>query len=171
MTDDTHRRHLARCVELAGEALSDGDEPFGSLLVDGDGAVRFHDRNRVKEGDHTRHPEFAIARWAATHLTPVERTASTVYTSGEHCPMCSAAHAWVGLGAIHYATSTAQLSGWLREWGVPPGPVAPLPIAEVAPDVPVHGPYPEFTDAVRELHARLHGRPTPLGSAGDTHPH
>ena len=31
--------------------------------------------------------------------------ACTVYTSGEHCPMCSAAHAWVGLGRIVYAVS------------------------------------------------------------------
>jgi hypothetical protein len=26
-------RHLRRCVELATEALADGDEPFGSILV------------------------------------------------------------------------------------------------------------------------------------------
>ena len=90
------------------------------MLVDGDGAVRFEDRNRVKDGDQTRHPEFEIARWAAGHLTPEERAAATVYTSGEHCPMCSAAHAWVGLGRIVYAVSSAQLTGWRREWGVAP---------------------------------------------------
>src|SRR5690554_824992 len=95
--------HLRRCIELAREALDDGDEPFGSVLVDAAGRVRFEDRNRVKGGDQTRHPEFEIARWAATHLTPAERAVATVYTSGEHCPMCSAAHAWVGLARIVYA--------------------------------------------------------------------
>jgi tRNA(Arg) A34 adenosine deaminase TadA len=45
--------HLRRCVELARAAFDDGDEPFGSLLVDGDGEVRVEDRNRVKEGDET----------------------------------------------------------------------------------------------------------------------
>jgi hypothetical protein len=35
----------------------------------------------------------------AAVMTPAERAASTVDTSGEHCPMCAAAHAWVGLGA------------------------------------------------------------------------
>jgi tRNA(Arg) A34 adenosine deaminase TadA len=90
--------HLRRCVGLAAEALDDGDEPFGSLLVDGTGRVRFEDRNRVKGGDATRHPELEIARWAARHLAPEERRVSTVYTSGEHCPMCAAAHGWVGLG-------------------------------------------------------------------------
>lgn len=149
---------LRRCVALAREALDDGDEPFGSILVDASGEIRFEDRNRVKGGDATRHPEFEIARWAAAHLTPRERAASTVYTSGEHCPMCSAAHAWVGLGRIVYAASTEQLSGWLGEWGIGSGPVAPLPIRAIAPGVPVAGPAPELADEVRELHARLHGR-------------
>jgi tRNA(Arg) A34 adenosine deaminase TadA len=33
MIDDTDRKHLMRCIELAQEALDDGDEPFGSMLV------------------------------------------------------------------------------------------------------------------------------------------
>ena len=151
--------HLRRCVQLAVEALEDGDEPFGSLLVDATGTVRFEDRNRVKDGDQTRHPEFEIARWAAAHLTPQERSSATVYTSGEHCAMCSAAHAWVGLDRIVYAVSTEQLVGWLTNWGVPPSRVTPLPIGAVAPGVPVDGPAPELEDEVRELHRRLHGIP------------
>ena len=119
--------HLRRCVELARVALDDGDEPFGSLLIGGDGATLFEDRNRVKDGDHTRHPEFAIAQWAVEHLTPDERARAIVYTSGEHCPMCSAAHAWVGLSRIVYAASSKQLSQWLVDWGPPLPPVAPLP--------------------------------------------
>src|SRR3712207_7802897 len=70
-----------------------------------------------RSGDTTQHPEFAIARWAATHLTPDERAAATVYTSGEHCPMCAAAHAWVGLGRIVYASSSAQLASWAAGLG------------------------------------------------------
>ncbi|HLT83116.1 MAG TPA: nucleoside deaminase [Phototrophicaceae bacterium] len=156
MINDIDLGHLRRCVELAREALEDGDEPFGSVLVDAAGEVRLEDRNRVKGGDHTRHPELEIARWAARHLTPEERAEATVYTSGEHCPMCAAAHAWVGLGRIVYATSSAQLSGWLAEWGVVPGPVAPLPISAVAPGVPVAGPVDELVPEVRELQRRLH---------------
>ena len=57
---DNDIAHLERCVELAREALENGDEPFGSILVDADGATLFEDRNRVKDGDATRHPEFAI---------------------------------------------------------------------------------------------------------------
>ena len=147
-------RHLRRCVELAQEALADGDEPFGSLLVDDAGQVLFEDRNRVKGGDATQHPELAIAQWAARHLAPHRRAAATVYTSGEHCPMCAAGHAWVGLGRIVYAVSSTQLTGWLAEWGVAAAPVAPLPINVVAPAIEVSGPVPELAESMKALHRR-----------------
>ena len=146
--------HLRRCVELARSALEAGDEPFGSLLVDADGVTRFEDRNRVKDGDATQHPEFAIARWATSNLDPTERGRATVYTSGEHCPMCAAAHAWVGLGRIVYATSAAQLTAWRAEWGAPMSPVAPLPISAVAPGVTVDGPAPELADEMKALYQK-----------------
>jgi tRNA(Arg) A34 adenosine deaminase TadA len=151
LSDDDLDR-LGRCVELARAALEAGDEPFGSILVSADGETLFEDRNRVKDGDATRHPEFAIAQWAVANLTPAERAAATVYTSGEHCPMCAAGHAWVGLGRIVYATSSAQLSQWCTEWGVPPSPVAPLPINTVAPGVAVDGPAPELADDMKALY-------------------
>jgi tRNA(Arg) A34 adenosine deaminase TadA len=149
---ETDLVHLRTCVALAREALADGDEPFGSVLVDAAGEVRFADRNRVRDGDETRHPEFEIAKWSATHLTAAERAAATVYTSGEHCPMCSAAHAWMGLGRIVYAVSSGTLSVWLAEWGVPPGAVLPLPINAVAPGVPLDGPAPELENEMQALH-------------------
>ncbi|WP_225825404.1 nucleoside deaminase [Streptomyces naphthomycinicus] len=158
MVRDGELRYLRRCVELAAEALDAGDEPFGSVLVGGDGTVLAEDRNRVAGGDHTRHPEFELARWAAAHLAPGERAAATVYTSGEHCPMCAAAHAWVGLGRIVYIASSAQLTGWLEELGVPAAPVRALPVQEVAPGVAVDGPVPELVAEVRELHHRAHPR-------------
>ncbi|WP_067975934.1 nucleoside deaminase [Nocardiopsis trehalosi] len=154
--NDTDLRHLRRCVELAKAAVEAGDEPFGSVLAAGDGTALAEDRNRVADGDQTRHPEFALARWAAENMTPEERAAATVYTSGEHCPMCSAAHAWVGLGRIVYAVSSARLVEWLTEIGVPPAPVRPLPVAEVAPGVAVEGPAPELADEMRALHVRFH---------------
>ena len=157
--DDDERAHLERCVELAAQALTAGDEPFGSVLVSGEGRRLAEGHNRVVEtGDRTQHPEIALARWAAEHLTPQERAAATVFTSGEHCPMCAAAHAWVGLGRIVYAHSSQQLSAWLDDLGVAPPPVRPLPISEVAPDVPVRGPVEELATPMRELHRRFHQR-------------
>ncbi len=161
---ETDLRHLRRAVQLAREAADAGDGPFGSVLVDAAGLERFADRNReATTGDPTRHPEFEIAKWAVTHLTPDERARATVYTSGEHCPMCAAAHGWMGLGRVVYAVSSAQLSAWRKGWGLPAGPVLPLPIQRVAPGVPVDGPGPELEDEMRALHQELARRRGQLG--------
>ena len=154
MIDDTDRQHLQRCVDLAATALAGGHEPFGSVLVSADGQALFEDHNRIGSGDHTRHPEFAIARWAAQNMTAEDRAKATVYTSGEHCPMCAAAHGWVGLGRIVYASSAAQLTDWLAELGVPPLPVRPIPIGEVIRNASVEGPVEEFAQQIRDLHRR-----------------
>jgi len=157
MLTDTDMRHLRRCVELATDALNAGDEPFGSVLVGADGTVLSEDHNHVAGGDRTRHPEFALARWAAENLTPEARATATVYTSGEHCPMCAAAHGWVGLGRIVYVSSSEQLSSWLTELGVPPPPVRTLPIRAVVPDAVVEGPVDELAEQVHDLHQRFFG--------------
>lgn len=158
MLNDAELRHLRRSVELATEALIAGDEPFGSVLVSPDGTVLVEDRNRVvTSGDRTRHPELKIALWAAANMSPDERAAATVFTSGEHCPMCAAAHGWVGLGRIVYVSSSKQLTAWFAELGVPTSPVRPLPIREVVPDLKVEGPVPGLAEQVRELHRRFYG--------------
>lgn len=163
MISDADLAFLTRAVDLAELAADSGDEPFGSVLVDASGEVLFEDHNHVAGGDRTQHPEFAIARWSAEHLTVDRRAAATVYTSGEHCPMCAAAHAWVGLGRIVYAVSSAQLTAWNEEWGVTPGPVAPLPIEDIALDVTVEGPVPQLEERVKTLYRRCVERD--LGSA------
>ena len=149
---EADRAHLRRCVELAREAIDAGDEPFGSVLVDADGTARAEGRNRVVEtGDATQHPEFELARWAAAHLTPEQRAGATVYTSGEHCAMCAAAHGWVGLGRIVYASSSSQLVRWKAEAGAAASPVLPLPVQSVAPGVVVQGPVDDLAEQVRAL--------------------
>ncbi|MEZ0481323.1 nucleoside deaminase [Planococcus sp. SSTMD024] len=156
MISDTDLQYLRRCVKLAETALEKGDEPFGSVLVSAQGEVLFEDHNHVASGDHTQHPEFAIARWAAEHMGPEERVRATVYTSGEHCPMCAAAHGWVGLGRIVYASSSQQLAGWMQELGAEPSPVRNLSILEILTDPDVDGPVPELAEQVHQLHRRLH---------------
>jgi tRNA(Arg) A34 adenosine deaminase TadA len=157
MIDKAEIPHLERCIELAVRAMEAGEEPFGSVLVDGNGTVLAEDHNRITStDDETAHPEFALARWAAANMTREERARATVYTSGEHCPMCSAAHGWVGLGRIVYAASSAQLTEWRTGWGWPPSPVAPIPAQDVAPGVTVEGPVPDLAERMREVHHRFH---------------
>ncbi|WP_406464870.1 nucleoside deaminase [Streptomyces sp. NBC_00111] len=153
---DTDLTYLRRCLELAAEAVDAGDWPFGSVLVDADGKILAEDRNRESTtGDPTMHPEFELARWAAGHLSPEERATATVYTSGEHCPMCAAAHGWVGLGRIVYASSAQQARDWKAEWGVPlTSPLSPLSVGDVVPGLVTAGPVPELAAQVKALTLR-----------------
>lgn len=157
MITEQDRVFLVRAVDLAEAAVDAGDEAFGSVLVSADGRILFEDHNHVAGGDHTRHPEFEIARWAANHMSAEERAVATVYTSGEHCPMCAAAHGWVGLGRIVYASSSRQLVAWLAEMDLPPSRVKTLAIEDVINDTVVDGPEPMLADRIRSLHRRSHG--------------
>lgn len=157
MINETDLKHLRRCIELARTALKKGDEPFGSVLVSANGEVLAEDHNHVAGGDHTQHPEFELARWAAQNMTPEDRSKATVYTSGEHCPMCAAAHGWVGLGRIVYASSSQQLGEWLNEMGVTAtSRVRSLPIQDVIRDTEIDGPVPDLAEQVRQLHHQFY---------------
>jgi len=149
--------HLRAAVALAREAYEAGDGPFGTVLVDPEGTVLWSGRNHDGGGDETQHPELAVAQWSVT-LSPEVRAASTVYTSGEHCPMCSAAHGWMGLGRIVYAVSSAQLLRWREEWGAPLPPVAALPIQHVVPSLIADGPSPELEEELRARHHAAYER-------------
>lgn len=153
MVSEDDMTHLRRCVELAREALEAGDAPFGSVLVDSSGNTLQEDRNRnTTESNLSFHPEFTLALWAERNLTPEQRSKAIMYTSGEHCPMCSSANAYAGLRRVMYVSSTEQLVQWRKELGIEPGPVAPLAIKEVAPGLSVAGPVEELAGEVRELH-------------------
>jgi tRNA(Arg) A34 adenosine deaminase TadA len=152
--------HLRKAVALAAEALEAGDSPFGSVLVSRTGEVLQTDRNRIYTGspddpehhpDASLHPEFTLAKWAQRNMTPEERAGATVYTSGEHCPMCAALHAYVGLGPIVYVTSCDQFFQWMEDYGVDVGGVSPLEIGLVARKVPTRGPVEGLYDEVKAL--------------------
>ena len=150
LSDEDHQ-HLRRCIELAREARDAGDQPFGSVLVDADGAVLQAARNTVNtDGDVTAHPELVLARWASRHLTPEQCATATMYTSGEHCPMCAVAHAYAGIGRLVFAYSGAQLAALTGQpgWDLP---VRDL-FARRGVELVVDGPAPDLREACEALH-------------------
>ncbi|KAH8884202.1 cytidine deaminase-like protein [Thozetella sp. PMI_491] len=153
MISDADLGYLRRCVELARGAVQAGNAPFGSVLVDAAGKILKEDQNRVTtEADVTLHPEFTLAVWAQKNMSPADRATATVYTSGEHCPMCSSTHAYAGLGRIVFATSAGQYAQWMSELGGERSPVAMHTVSQIAPGIPVDGPAPELAEEVLELH-------------------
>lgn len=145
--------HLKRCLALAREALNAGDEPFGSILVNDKDEILAEARNRVNELNNLAHPEIELAHWAANHLSAQERRQTRMYTSGEHCPMCAAAHGWVGLGGIVYLSSALQLTQWLAELGTPAAPIYFMPVQEIIADIEVKGPATgDLLEEIKQLH-------------------
>ena len=86
-------------------------------------------------------------------MTPEARAAASVYTSCEHCPMCAAAHGWVGLGRIVYISSAEQLTTWLTELTFQP---RPSDHCQIVPHLIVDGPVHDLAEQVHALHRRCH---------------
>lgn len=148
-------QHLRRCVELAGTAVARGDDPFGSVLVTSDGVVAAERSNQVNsDQDVTAHPELMLARWAGANLTPEERAGATMYTSGEHCPMCATALVWAGIGRMVFVLSQQMIG----ELAGPGERVFKLPAKDVIgasnATVVVEGPCPELVAEAAELFGR-----------------
>lgn len=149
--------HLKHCFVLAEKAFKAGDEPFGSILVNENNEVIATARNRVNEINALSHPEIELANWAAENLSEKDRKNTTMYTSGEHCPMCAAAHAWVGLGGIVYLSSAAQLGTWLEEVNAKATPINFIPVEKIIKNITVKGPFKgELLQEIKDLQIKHH---------------
>lgn len=152
---NSDEKYLRRCLELAAESVEAGDEAFGSVLVNEAGEIIAEARNRVNEKTILAHPEIDLAYWATENLSEEERTKTTMYTTGEHCPMCSAAHGWVGLGTLVYLSSAQQLGEWQKEHHLPEAPIHFLPVEEIIKNVEVRGPAEgELLAEIKKLHVK-----------------
>jgi len=110
MITDEDSAFLRRAIEIAAEAVTGGDAPYGSLLVDAQGAVLVQAHNTVeRDRDITAHPELKLAVWAARELSSESAAATTMYTSCQPCGMCTGAIVRSGLGRVVFALSTEQL--------------------------------------------------------------
>ncbi len=97
-------------MRLAIEEAAEGDFPFGAVITQ-NGEVLARGRNLgIQQQDPTAHAEMvALRRFLAEH-GPETLKGTTIYASGEPCPMCMGAIVWCGLGRVVYAASIAQLA-------------------------------------------------------------
>jgi tRNA(adenine34) deaminase len=97
-------------MRIALEEAARGDYPFGAVIVR-NGEVLARGRNLGKqERDPTAHGEMvAIRRFLAAH-GPEELKGTTLYTSGESCPMCMGAIVWCGIARVVFGASIAELA-------------------------------------------------------------
>lgn len=118
-------------LALAEAAL--GDYPFGAVIVR-DGAVLARGRNLGKqEQDPTAHGEMvAIRNFLAAH-GPEKLKGTTLYTSGESCPMCMGAIVWCGISRVVFGASIAELATKIGQIMVTDAEIAAkTPFADIA---------------------------------------
>ena len=84
--------HMTHALELAHEALADGDVPVGAVVVDATGQVIGTGRNtRERDGDPTGHAEIVALRAAAAARGEWRLDDCTLYVTLEPCTMCAGA--------------------------------------------------------------------------------
>jgi tRNA(Arg) A34 adenosine deaminase TadA len=105
---DTH--FLRRAFDVARRSLTNGNHPFGAILVGSDSKVLLETENGYMPAhDGTAHAERLLATEACRSFSPEERGRATLYSSAEPCAMCAGAIYWAGIGRLVYGLSEHRL--------------------------------------------------------------
>ena len=121
---------LRRSFEIARRALSQGNHPFGAILVSGDRTVLIETENGyMPMHDGTAHAERLLASQACTTLGADVLKSATLYSSAEPCAMCAGAIYWAGIGRLVYGLSEHRLRAVTGDH--PQNPTLDLPCREV----------------------------------------
>ncbi len=104
---------MAQAIELARQAVTHGNEPFGAVLVK-NGQVVFTNENQIYTmHDPTFHAEAGLIRRFCAETGVCDLREYTLYSSCEPCFMCSGAMVWVKLGRLVFGASNADLENLL----------------------------------------------------------
>ena len=116
-------RHEALMREAIAQARNNPRWPFGAVIADAQGrpiaaGVNSAHLNPMFHGEVVALNDY-VARhgnrgWAET----------TLYTTGEPCPMCMGAIIWAGIGTVVYGTSIATLTRSMGQIGITAGALA-----------------------------------------------
>jgi tRNA(Arg) A34 adenosine deaminase TadA len=128
--DDPAAVLMRRALGLARQARDHGNHPFGALLADADGRLRFEAENTVvTDADGTAHAEMNLIRQVCRSLDRDTLAGATLYTSTEPCAMCAGAIYWAGLSRVVFGLREGELRALT---GVDPrNPTLAMPCREV----------------------------------------
>jgi len=100
-TEKTKVGFLARARALRDEAVMEGDQPYGAVVVR-DGIIVGEGRNYViLQSDPTAHAELLAVRDAAVRLNKRDLSDCDVYSTATPCPMCQGAQYWARINRYH----------------------------------------------------------------------
>ncbi len=103
-------RFLRRTIELADEAVANGNHPFGSVLVDASGEIIGEGGNEFTIDRGPGHAETNLARRAARSFPLKVLRGATLYTSVEPCMMCAGTIYWAEIGSVVFGMTERRLA-------------------------------------------------------------
>ena len=93
--------YLARAVALRDQAVKEGDQAYGAVVVR-DGVIVGEGRNYVVlQSDPTAHAELLAVRDAARRRKTTDLSDCEVYSTATPCPMCQGALYWGRIRRYH----------------------------------------------------------------------
>jgi tRNA(Arg) A34 adenosine deaminase TadA len=103
--EKTKAGFLARARALRDQAMKEGDQAYGAVVVR-EGVIVGEGRNYVVlESDPTAHAELLAVRDAARRLNRRDLSDCDVYSTATPCPMCQGALYWARIRRYHNETT------------------------------------------------------------------
>jgi tRNA(Arg) A34 adenosine deaminase TadA len=107
--DDRDAEYMRQAIAASRRALEHGNRPYGAVLVAADGRLLAEGQNTEQsDRDITGHAETNALREAYRQLGPEKLVGSTMYASGEPCPMCAATIFYSGVSRVVYGISRGR---------------------------------------------------------------
>ena len=92
--DTTLQQAARRARELRDQAVRDGDQPFGAVVVCGERIVGEAPSRVLTGTDPTAHAEMEALRDAARRLRRIDLSGCALVSTSRPCRMCEAAAGW-----------------------------------------------------------------------------
>jgi tRNA(Arg) A34 adenosine deaminase TadA len=106
--EKTKAGYLARTRALRDQAVKEGDQAYGAVVVR-DGVIVGEGRNYVVlHSDPTAHAELLAVRDAARRLNKRDLSDCDVYSTATPCPMCQGALYWARIRRYHNESTPAE---------------------------------------------------------------
>lgn len=115
---NSDEKYMAKCLQLAEEALASGNPPVGSVLVLDGKIIGQGIESGKSTGDITNHAEIMAIRDAIANGFVNELSRTVLYSTHEPCIMCSYLIRHHKIPRIVFGTSVEYIGGFTSIFGV-----------------------------------------------------